>query len=151
MSNIKHTVIYIRRAAAARMVGATTLLRTTRALHSEHLPSPSSSSTSSSSFHPPPLKFPSNGGAGRSSQARQRTAVSLETTVLLPETKQKPSFPEGFGISHLSSLADAARRLLNSWKPELKHWRPHAEVIIERVHTISFVLLLQIEPLLSFF
>ncbi|WOK92235.1 hypothetical protein Cni_G00926 [Canna indica] len=116
------------------MAGTTRLLRTTRALQSDHSPSFSSSS----SCHLPPLKFPSSGGEKQSltsSQGRKRVAVSSDTAVVLPETKKKPSVQEAIGNADLCNLiakvASASRTLLNP-KLEMKHWRTYTEMLVER-------------------
>ncbi|URE15942.1 Uncharacterized protein family, UPF0114 [Musa troglodytarum] len=113
------------------MSGASRLLRTTRALRSDGLPS------SSSCSRLPPLRFPWRGGEKKrlaGCQGRKKVAAASDATVVLPDTKQKPSSAEGMEIAHLSKLADAARRLLNpsKWAVWVKNWRTVAEILIEK-------------------
>ncbi|XP_074580716.1 uncharacterized protein LOC141837166 [Curcuma longa] len=112
------------------MAGVSRLLRATRALHSDHLTSSASSSSSAAaaSSSSCPLKLPWSGGAKPCSvQLRKRMAVSLGTTVGLPDAKQKPLLQEG-----LVKVADILLRLLNPPKLDPKQWRTHAEMLIEK-------------------
>ncbi|CAL9129757.1 uncharacterized protein LOC135643514 isoform X1 [Musa acuminata AAA Group] len=119
------------------MSGASRLLRTTRALRSDRLPS------SSSCSRLPPPRFAWRGGEKQrlaGCQGRKKVAAASDATVVLPDTKQKPSSAEGMEIVHLSTLitelADAARRLLDPSKRAVwvKNWRTVAEILIEKVH-----------------
>lgn len=118
------------------MAGVSRLLRATRALHSDHLTSSSSSSSSAAaaSSSSCPLKLPWSGGAKPpcSVQLRKRMAVSLGTTVVLPDTKQKPLLQEG-----IVKVADILLRLLNPPKLDSKRWRTRAEMLIEKVVFLS--------------
>nr|XP_018684101.1 PREDICTED: uncharacterized protein LOC103993122 [Musa acuminata subsp. malaccensis] len=117
------------------MSGASRLLRTTRALRSDRLPS----SSSCSRLLPP--RFAWRGGEKErlaGCQGRKKVAAASDATVVLPDTKQKPSSAEGMEIAHLSTLitelADAARRLLDPSKRAVwvKNWRTVAEILIEK-------------------
>ncbi|RZR84390.1 hypothetical protein BHM03_00011223 [Ensete ventricosum] len=107
-------------------------------LRSDRLPS------SSSCSRLPPLRFPWRGGEKQrlaGCQGRKKVAAAAsDATVVLPDTKQKPSSEEGMEIAHLSTLitklADAARRLQNPSKQAVwvKNWRTVAEILVEKVH-----------------
>ncbi|RWW52590.1 hypothetical protein BHE74_00040972 [Ensete ventricosum] len=107
-------------------------------LRSDRLPS------SSSCSRLPPLRFPWRGGEKQrlaGCQGRKKVAAAAsDATVVLPDTKQKPSSAEGMEIAHLSTLitklADAARRLKNPSKQAVwvKNWRTVAEILVEKVH-----------------
>ncbi|XP_042414841.1 uncharacterized protein LOC122003945 [Zingiber officinale] len=113
------------------MAGASSLLSATRALqYSDHLTSCSSSSSSAAAALSSscPLQFPWSGGAKPCRvQLRKRMAVSLATTVGLPDTKQKPLLREG-----VVKVAGTLLRLLNPPKLNPKQWRTRAEMLVEK-------------------